>query len=846
MKAANSYASLLRGVSQQAAHERADGQLGEQVNLLSDPVNGLTRRHGSYWQAESNLGLPSAQFASYLADTATWTSYDFTTGGKSYTMLYRRQARPVTANPLPLCLVYNKTDKVFLNYTRQVTDTALDSMEAAGVSAAVAIGKYVFMANRGGVFAGTSTNLWDDPENFSRAVVWIRGGAFSRTFRVTVRKQDGTAVTVSYTTPASSYQGTLTTTDIPATASDYTKQVNDRVNAYNSAVTAWIGTSTAAVQPSAIAEQLRILLAAASMSVTRNGSHICFATIPTWGNNVRSIEVDDGGDGSLIRGVADEVEAADKLSVIHRAGKIVKVRPKGTEDAYYLKAVPKDQSNSFGYVEVTWVEAAGVQHTINSGLFYGTVNGSNFCVASSASGLATLVPGTHPTFNSSTSGDHDTSPMPFFVGRTVTYLGSFQNRLLVGCGGSLAVSQTEEYLNFFRTTVLTLPADDPFEMFPQGSEDDNLTSSALYDQDLVIFGTKRQYVISGTVALTPTSANMPVIASYADAVGANPVAAGGYVMYAKRSKKSSDLFQIQPGQNDKSPEAFPASSQLSDYINGGSVELVSMTGSPSYVFMRTDKAANSLYAFTYLDRQDGRKMDSWSRWDFHADLGRVMGMSPTPDGLLVFFMRLGAGNRVYIVADLCSLGTGLNDQPYLDSLRPIAAVTPGTGSVSLTSGAAWSAAFNHESTKRLTGSALAGVAALQASYPTEPGLMVGANYSANFTPTNPYMRDNKDSAILSGSLTVSFVILAYSKSGGFSWTVAAPGATTEAGSFNGRVMGDPDNIVGIEPISTGGFRIPVGRETRSYTLNVASRTWMPMTITSMEWVGQFFNRVQRF
>ena len=40
------YKSLLQGVSQQTPQERADGQLGSQLNMLSDPVTALRRRGG--------------------------------------------------------------------------------------------------------------------------------------------------------------------------------------------------------------------------------------------------------------------------------------------------------------------------------------------------------------------------------------------------------------------------------------------------------------------------------------------------------------------------------------------------------------------------------------------------------------------------------------------------------------------------------------------------------------------------------------------------------------------------------------------------------------------------------
>lgn len=60
--------SLLQGVSQQITRERQPGQLGEQVNMLSDPVTGIRRRAGAL--AQNTLGIypPSddALFTAYI------------------------------------------------------------------------------------------------------------------------------------------------------------------------------------------------------------------------------------------------------------------------------------------------------------------------------------------------------------------------------------------------------------------------------------------------------------------------------------------------------------------------------------------------------------------------------------------------------------------------------------------------------------------------------------------------------------------------------------------------------------------------------------------------------------
>ena len=840
MKAANSYGSLLRGVSQQVPQDRADGQHGEQVNMLSDPVNGLTRRHGSRWLAEKLLTpQTAAELQSYTDDTASWLSTELDYAGHQYVLLIRTAARPATTNPLPVIIAYDRTTNTFLNLVRNAVDTKLDLLESGGASAFTAIGKYLFLAGHSLNFSGVSVNTWSDASNSVRGVVWVRGGAYSRTYKVSITSYAGVTQTYSYTTPSSSYQGVLDTSDILTSDPDYTKKLNDRVNAYNAAVTAWIGTASAAVQPAAIAEQLRILIAATVLpsAIVRTGSHLILY-------DAAGITVDDGGDGSLIRGVANEIESIDKVSVIHFIGKVVKVRSRNSAEAYYLKAEPK-VAGATGYGEVTWTESAGVTHSITGGLFYATISGSNLYIAGSSTLLSAIVAGPHPSFPSSTAGDLDSAPPPFFVGRKVTYLGSFQNRLLIGSGGVLAVSKTDDYLNFFRSTVLTLPADEPFEMLPQGSEDDELRYSIMYNQSLVIFGKKRQYAVNGKIPLTPTSANMAVMSNYEGVSDAPPVGAGGFIFYAKRGGKYSSLHQIQPGQTENSPESFPASSQIDSYIRGGSIEMVSATGSPSHILMRASLARNSLYVFTYLDKQDGRKLDAWSRWDFDTALGPIVGVQSVVDAALVFHIRAGAGG-LYVVADSVPITTGLSDTPYLDSQRPWAQVVAGTGSVIPATTGNWAAAFSTASTRRFTGTALANVATLQTNYPGEPGLTVGAINDAYFEPTNPYMRDGNGKAILTGRLAIAKLVVGFKDSIGFKWDITYRDTVVTSIEFNGRIMGTPENLIGVEPITTGQYNLPIGRETRSYTLRISARKWYPFTAAALEWSGQFFNRVQRF
>lgn len=846
MKAANSYASLLRGVSQQVPQDRAEGQHTEQVNMLSDPVNGLVRRHGSIWQSELQVPVGLADLPAAQLDTNSWVSYDFDTGGKEYSVLYRTAERPVDSD-LPVMYVYNKTDKQWLLRQFIPGDTNFENVELGGISALTSVGKYLFFGGNTLPVSAQITPKYGTTEN-STAVVWVRGGAYSRTFKITYRiVGDNTIRVAQYNTPAASYQGTLTTSDILSTDTEYVKKVNDRVNAYNSAVTAYIGTAAAGIAPAAIAAALKSGIQVAVPAVMLVGSCIVMQ-----GVLLESLEVDDGGDGSLMVAVWNEVPSVDKVSPIHVNNKVVKVRAANSNESYYLRAVSKDSAiannpNNYNVGEVIWVEGTATDQAITGGLCYATIVGPVIYMASSAALLSTILPGDHPTFSPATVGDLDSQPTPSFVGKPIDYLGTFQNRLIIGAGATLSLSKTEDYLNFFRSTVLTIPADDPFELLAQGSEDDTIRHSVLYDRDLVLFGRKRQYVLQGNVAVTPTSANLAVLTNYEGVADTPPLAAGSYIFYAKRGEGSSSVHQVQPGQTDNTPESFPASSQLDNYINDNLIEFASSTGSPSHLFARASGARNSIYVFTYLDKTDGRKLDSWSRWDFADLLGPIIGFSVVQGGLLVYHLRPStSGLRMYTVADFVPLDTSLSKLPYLDSNRPVLALGSPDHSIDIGDYNQWIIALGAESVKKFNGAPLDKINEFVAQYPSEPNKIVGCLQNAYFSPTNPYMRDTKEKAILSGRLTVTKKVVAFKESSGFRWTISYRNLVVADTEFSGRLLGDPANRIGVEPISTGQFSIPVGRETRQYQLTIFARKWLPLTITGVEWVGQWFNRVQRF
>ena len=406
MKASGSTISLVQGVSQQVPSSRAPGQHTEVVNMLPDPVNGLTRRHGTQMIAEGLLGSDATKYDVLVEDTNTYRTYEITIAGKDYSVMYRSGARPAGSD-LPACLVYNRTDQKFLSYVRSPnTDTVLNSLESGGVSALTGVGKYLFLAGNTVVPTSTSFDHMADPEFNTTAALWVRGGAYSRKFQVTVTHVGGTETSFEYKTMAAGYPELLDTSDLsplvtaepPSTETTkekavweedtatpgyfkynlyykdfqptglsakigstaltvvsshtpgvdqigwitgetaiygnaamgakhnveltythqktetnpaYARQVSLRSEAYNSAATKWISDAAIDQTPANIAAKLKAAAEAAGVTgITIHNSTLIFT-------NVIGIRVNDGGDNTLLRGVATEVSSVDRFVPIH-------------------------------------------------------------------------------------------------------------------------------------------------------------------------------------------------------------------------------------------------------------------------------------------------------------------------------------------------------------------------------------------------------------------------------------------------------------------------------------------------------------------------------------------------
>lgn len=856
-KAGGSYDSIVLGVSEQVATDRRQGQHELQINFISDPVRGLARRWGSMFQHERFVrsgGIGPALHAEH----GRMREYSFTIAGTDYCLIYRPFASD--AGTEHFAYLYNKTSGQFLPIVYQGGSGFLSQLITGGVSAVANVGNYLYIAGNDTRATVSQTNSWEG-SNRNEKVVWVRGGSYARTYRIRLLRDDGTTfVEASYKTMSSGYDYDLDTTPgkppVPvsppsgASQADIDKFQNDSLawnNYYNKASSAHIVAAAQDITPENIADKLRQALIAAGIPSGSTGQ--IGGTIVLQPEGYRDVTTDDGGDNSTMLGVGQEVSSLDKLSSLHAVGKIVRVRPRGAQqkEAFYVKAYAKN-AGAVGWQEVIWRECPGVEQTWNTMWAQGVIYGGTLYIAQDPAGLAAIAPGSgpHPQYKNSEVGDGASSPVPYFAGKRITLLATFQDHLLVGADGTVNASRPGDYLNFYRQSVLDIRDDDPIEMYAHGAEGDILRYHVIFDKDMILFGDQKQYAISGRAILTPRNPNIAVMSSHEDSTQAHPTAGGNLVFYGKQREGRTSAHQIQVRQLAESPESVEISDQLDTFLVGKPAQVVSLT-SPNTLVFRTESMLNSLYIYNYIDRGAGaeRVFDSWSRWDYSELLGTICAVSAYKGELLVFTLR-GVPGSVYVCCDKQSLSTELSPRPYMDSLKLHQGVTGSHSMIPLDEVSKWSVALDNRHESFLFGDTLANAVPFLEQIPDgAPYLWMGISTGSTVTPTNPFVRDQNGKAVVQGRLTLTNVTLSLANTAGLEVTVKTINGTQTSVDYNARILAMSNNVVGKQPINTGSLLVSIGAESRECTYTIRSRQWMPSTITAISWTGQYFNRVRR-
>lgn len=785
MKVDGSLKSLLQGVSQQPTRDRLTGQCTLQENFTSDPVSGLTRR-------------PPTDLVGKLGAATTvngWHNFKTRDGNRF------------------ISWCHDDTIKVFdLNATEYVVN-----IDAAAEPYLAAAG--TFRANTDEeddtTFVNQSvvpamlpdTNAYFNKTPVYASVVQVLGGAYGRTYTVSV---DGT-VQASHATPDGSVASHAAQIDTVYIATQLTTQLTANLTGYT------------------VVRKEDVIL------IYRNGVQFKSTAADGYGNiNIKCMN-------DTVNNTSDLPRIAPHLYVCRVAEKT------DPEKDLWFKFVV--DSTAYGSTpDVAGFGLAGYwQETVAPNVKYKFDLDTMPHVLKYNTGVDFDF--TRGSWANRNVGTEVSNPNPSFIGNPIKDVSSFQGRSVLIAGSNVCMSRTNKPYDHWFGSASALADTDPIDI-NSTVESSLLISAVQHNRDLVVFSNEAQFVVFGRTKATPANASLVLTTRFESEIGAHPVGAGKHVFFAANYGRYSAVREFFAEGNTDINDSRPITQHVKKYIDGKAIHL-SASSNYDMLMVHTDTEQTNVYIYQYIWSDTEKVQSAWHSWvSKHPivysffDEDRVYFVQKV--GTDYYLLRMPIDVQVQngipypVHLDQRFDVTGVSTAfllPY-DYLRNDALVVvqgegcPTPGLLAPIQSIVWDATYS----------------AYRVTLKRDMGggdLVAGTRYKSRYIPTMPTVKDKDKVAIGTGNLRLRMFIVSLFNSGEIIGKAISKHGDGPEVRFNGRIVGDIDNIVGEQPLTDEQFIMPFRLDSEDAEVEFYTDSHLPLTMLIIEWVGQYSKRGRR-
>lgn len=811
MKADGSLKSLLQGVSQQPTRDRLPGQCTEQINMSSDPVQGLCRRPG-----DDLVARLSNQTALHWFDLITPDGQRFL--GK---------------------VIAGSVEMYDLNGVQYpvINNSSAAYWGAVGSNwRTVTIKDRTFIAN-----TNVTVRMRSDLPIYANAgqgsswrpmsIVQFLGGLYGRVYRVYF---DGTEV-AAYQTPDGSQ-------------AEHSQYVGAE---YLAKVMRWLLENPAGTSPPSwiyVAGNAGVIThtgdMAAGFSFRRAGDILCIRR-----DNQTTFDLTASDDAGLttMKAMVDTVPDIADLPRFAPHKYVVRVAQEAdpNEDLWMEFRVENSVTPNVGFGrQGAWYEAVapGVRLGFNKATMpkIMTFNGTTFTI-------------TENSWADRSTGTDTTNPIPSFVDGKIRDLGMFQGRLVVLSSNSVVTTRAKDQLNFWMGSASAIKETDPLDISSQAAYADVLRWIVPHNKDLVIFSERGQFIMFGRTAATPSNAALVLTTSFEADLGARPVPSGRNVFFATQFGQYSGIREFYTEGGSDINDTRPITQHIKKYLKG-SVRHMSSTSSYDKLFVHTTDDPRTIFVYEYIWADQEKVQSSWSKWKFNADvvhsffdfeqvywirrrasgyyfLGR-MSLDMPEEPAAGYHLHLGerwdvAGVQTQFILPLWFIGTeeliivqgeGCPNPGMPVDILSIEEVGPENGE-------SWVVTLRHNM--------------------NNGSIIGGSVYQSEYWPSMPRLRDQANDVMSNGRLMINQFIVQTEKSVHLVAQKMAKWGNGPEVPFFGYAVHSPSMIIGTPPIDDHQYRVPFKEKSDNAELRLfTSRQW-PLSMSEIEYEGTVNKRGKR-
>jgi len=812
MKVDGSLRSLLQGVSQQPPRDRLPGQSTAQLNMSADPVTGLTRRP------------PTDLVGSLGSSTSIRNWYDFEVqNGNKYVASFRDNS-----------LFIHNTNGELQDLT--IEPDAAAYLVTSGTFAATTHENEIIVANQLRTVAmDTTTSFYTNKGTGSRpqGIIQILGGAYGRRYSISM---DGTEIASMRVADGS--------------APDESQYIT---TTYIAEVLAWllVHPDSDPFPPNFVEDTAGDYfgtgaLAGANWTVTRSKDII---HIKRNSGAVFLLSVSDDNGNVNMKSMTETVPDTSDL-------------PRWAPQGYVARVATETDPEEDLFLQFIVESSAG---TVAMGAGFGNPGYWQECVAPSITyqfNQATMPhvleyrPDTDDflfrrgVWKARQVGTGVSNPDPSFVGNTINDVSTMQNRLVFLAGSNTIMSRTNKQDDFWMGSVSAVVDSDPIDISSNAVQTSKMRYAIPHNRDLVIFAERGQFIIFGRTALTPANAAMVLTTAFEASLVARPAPAGRNVFFSMAYGRFSGIREFYTEGGTDINDTRPITQHIKKYIKG-TVTQMSTASNYDILLCSTDEDRTNLYTYQYIWSDTEKVQSAWSKWLFSNEIlytffDRDVFYLVVQDGSELILYRmpmdvedsLGMEFPIFLDARFDVLNCNraftlpfdwLNDQ----QLRVVQSTDcPNPGMAAIIDTIVYDDDLN------------AWVVTLKEDM-QGGDIIVGIEYLSQYVPTIPIVKDADGVAVGTGVHRITGFIASIDKTGdinGRSYSKWDQGTVVK---FQGRVVGDIDNVVGVPAIYSGKFYLPFRHKNDEAETEYFTDSFYPMTILDIEWIGQYNKRGRR-
>lgn len=628
--------NLISGVSQQADSFKLSTQAFEQINAVSSVVDGLIKRPATTFSKEVSYNRPGSSptypygengVAVYPKLTPLKYFKISTSELEDYIGIVFHNPTDNAKSIKIFDLLGNEKNVIYHGGNQNLINSYLSGIttEALGSSLikTLSIADYTFFLN-----SSKTTAIANDISPRARAGI------------------NGTEVYQGMVVVKTGYTGRSATS--PRSDINWSVKIvgiNNVVYATASGNSdAWNSGSSTGGVPTTIATDISTKLNAgfqnnfgSSGRVAVSGSNV----IVQHPNLDFKIIVDDGYAGTIFYSIKDNVQNFTDLPVIAPHKFLTKITglPDSSGDEYYVEHLSNytgeflvggantSPVGIFAVNEGPWQEtrSSGIQYKLDSSsmphaivrldsnnFLFTPLNGETATYNLSPSGSKQY---TAPSWGSRDSGDLESNPNPSFIGKSITNLFFFKNRLGFLSGESVVLSQAGEFFNFFKSTTAQVLDSDPIDITSSTTEIGNLYHAIPFYDRVVLFADGLQFSLQSDGELTSKSVSLQQSTSFDVDVFAEPIAIGSKIYFSATKSNFSSVQEYFINPNTILLDGIDITANIPSYLNGRITQFIGSDISSILLTLNdTNKHEVGVYKFFYSGEE--KIQSAWSKWSF--------------------------------------------------------------------------------------------------------------------------------------------------------------------------------------------------------------------------------------